>query len=77
MSWENRCTKCGRWFDSSSPSSVCDDCWTDSDTKKRQEYENSIEKADGELLLENSWRRRTEIAEKKLSKLPKWLLKLL
>lgn len=75
MTWENRCTKCGRWFDSFSPSSVCNDCWTDSDTKKRREYEDSIQKYDEELQLENSWKRRAITAEKKLSKLPKWLVK--
>jgi len=75
MTWENRCTKCSRWFDSFSPSSICDDCWTDSDIKKRRECEDNIRKSDRELIIENDWKRRAEIAENKLSKLPKWLVK--
>lgn len=77
MCWENKCVRCDKEFDSFSPSDVCRDCWTDSDTKKRLEYETRIKKSDEELLLEKGWKRRAEVSETKLSKLPKWLVKLL
>lgn len=77
MSWENNCIKCGKYFDSFYASSVCSQCWDDSDTYKRIEYLNNIHESDKNLLLDNNWKHRAETAEKKLSKLPKWLVKML
>lgn len=81
LTWDNKCNRCGKSFVSWYSEEICSNCWTDSDTKKRREYEDNIKRADDALVkkaeLENVWKVRAEAAERKLSKLPKWFIKFL
>lgn len=65
MCWENKCIRCGKEFDTCHPQLVCNGCWTSVD------YEEEYKKQ------EESWKNRAEVAERKLLKLPKWLVKIL